>query len=591
MTDPSETWARRRDRWKAERHDPAIGRSPERRLDFVTLGDLPLSALYGPWSVETSGTGGAAGGGGPTAVDHHGDPLASGRFDDFQLHRDIGFPGEPPFTRGVHPSGYRSRLWTMRMFAGFGAAEDTNARFHQLLAAGQTGLSIAYDMPTLYGYDTDDPEAEGEFGTCGVAVSSLADMEVLLAGLPLDKVSTSMTINSPAAPIWAMYIVAAEKAGYPRAALEGTTQNDILKEFVAQKEFLFPPEPSMRLVTDTIEFGTLEMPRWNTVSISGYHIREAGSTAVQELAFTIADGMAYVEAALARGLRVDDFAPRLSFFFNSHSDFFEEIAKFRASRRIWWKLMSQRYRAENERSTWMRFHTQTAGVSLTPQQPLNNLTRVATQALAAVLGGTQSLHTDAYDEALAVPTAAAALLALRQQQVIAEETGVASVVDPLGGSWFVESLTNQVERDVWRYLDEIDRRGGMVAAIRDGYPQREIADAAYRFQREFDAEERRIVGVNAYVDETETTRVPVLAVPPGSFERHLERLGRTRRDRDAAAVEGALTGLRAAAGQPESSATNLMPHFIRCAETYATLGEQCAVLRSVFGEYREPVAV
>ena len=351
----------------------------------------------------------------------------------------IGLPGEPPFTRGIHPTGYRSRLWTMRMFAGFGAAEDTNARFRPLLAAGQTGLSIAYDMPTLYGYDTDDPEAEGEFGTCGVAVSSLADMEVLLAGLPLDQVSTSMTINSPAAPIWAMYIAAAEKRGVPRAALEGTTQNDILKEFVAQKEFLFPPAPSMRLVTDTIEFGTRELPRWNTISISGYHIREAGSTAVQELAFTIADGMAYVEAALARGLRIDDFAPRLSFFFNSHSDFFEEIAKFRASRRIWYRLMTERYHAENERSTWMRFHTQTAGVSLTAQQPLNNLTRVAIQALAAVLGGTQSLHTDAYDEAWAVPSAEAALLALRQQQVIAEETGVTNTVDPLGGSWFVEA--------------------------------------------------------------------------------------------------------------------------------------------------------
>ena len=356
------------------------------------------------------------------------------------------------------------------MFAGFGAAEDTNARFRQLLDAGQTGLSVAYDMPTLYGYDTDDPEAEGEFGTCGVAVSSLADMEVLLDGLPLDRVSTSMTINSPAAPIWAMYIAAAEKRGFPRAILEGTIQNDILKEFVAQKEFLFPPEPSMRLVTDTIEFGTRELPRWNTISISGYHIREAGSTAVQELAFTIADGMAYVEEALGRGLRVDDFAPRLSFFFNSHSDFFEEIAKFRAARRIWYKLMSERYRAENERSTWLRFHTQTAGVSLTAQQPLNNLTRVAIQALAAVLGGTQSLHTDAYDEAWAVPSAEAALLALRQQQVIAAETGVASTVDPLGGSWFVESLTNETERAVWRYLDEIDRLGGMVGRHRGRLP-------------------------------------------------------------------------------------------------------------------------
>jgi methylmalonyl-CoA mutase, N-terminal domain len=591
MSRPSESWASRRARWRVERLDPARARAPERRDPFVTLGDIPLDEAYGPWSLEAGMGREAPGGGGPTAVDHQGDPLAGGRWDDFDPARDIGLPGEPPFTRGIHPTGYRSRLWTMRMFAGFGAAEDTNERFRQLLGAGQTGLSIAYDMPTLYGYDTDDPEAEGEFGTCGVAVSSLADMEALLAGLPLDRVSTSMTINSPAAPIWAMYIVAAEKAGVPRAALEGTTQNDILKEFVAQKEFLFPPEPSLRLVTDTIEFGTRELPRWNTVSISGYHIREAGSTAVQELAFTIADGMAYVEAALARGLRVDDFAPRLSFFFNSHSDFFEEIAKFRASRRIWWKLMTERYRAENERSTWMRFHTQTAGVSLAPQQPLNNLTRVAVQALAAVLGGTQSLHTDAYDEALAVPTAEAALLALRQQQVIADESGVASVVDPLGGSWFVEALTNRVEREVWRYLDEIDRRGGMVAAIREGYPQREIADAAYRFQRELDAGERRIVGVNANVDAAEVTSVPVLSVPPGSFERHLDRLGRTRRERDAAAVEAALRGLREAASQPESSAANLMPHFIRCAAAYATLGEQCAVLRAVFGEYREPVAV
>jgi methylmalonyl-CoA mutase N-terminal domain/subunit len=479
----------------------------------------------------------------------------------------------------------------MRMFAGFGAAEDTNARFRQLLAAGQTGLSIAFDMPTLYGYDTDDPEAEGEFGTCGVAVSSLADMEVLLADLPLERISTSMTINSPAAPIWAMYIAAAEKRGVPRAALEGTLQNDILKEFVAQKEFLFPPAQSIRLVTDTIEFGTSELPRWNTISISGYHIREAGSTAVQELAFTIADGMAYVEECLRRGLRIDDFAPRLSFFFNSHSDFFEEIAKFRAARRIWYRLMTERYQAENERSTWMRFHTQTAGVSLTAQQPLNNLTRVAIQALAAVLGGTQSLHTDAYDEAWAVPSAEAALLALRQQQIIAEESGVASTVDPLGGSWFVESLTNTTERAVWRYLDEIDRRGGMVQAIAEGYPQREIADAAYRFQRELDAGERTIVGVNSQVDPDERLAIPLLEVSEESKRRQLDRLTRTRRQRDASVVEAALAGLREAASRPGSSDTNLMPHFVRCAEAYATLGEQCAVLRQVFGEYREPVAV
>ena len=566
MSERLDPWTDRRHRWRVERLDPAIARLPERRDRFATMGDLPVELLYGPWDLDTGPDGGPAGPGGPTAVDHRGEPLrdGAGEYAAFDPVRDVGLPGEPPFTRGVHPTGYRSRPWTMRMFAGFGSAEDTNARFRQLLDAGQTGLSIAYDMPTLYGYDTDDPAAEGEFGTCGVAVSSLADMEVLLAGLPLDRVSTSMTINAPAAPIWAMYIVAAEKAGVSRERLEGTLQNDILKEYIAQKEFLFPPGPSMRLVVDTIEFGTREMPRWNTVSISGYHIREAGSTAVQELAFTIADGMAYVEAAMARGLDPDEFAPRLSFFFNSHSDFFEEIAKFRASRRIWWKLMTERYRTAQERSAWMRFHTQTAGVSLTPQQPLNNLTRVATQALAAILGGTQSLHTDAFDEALAVPTAEAALLALRQQQVLLEETGVASTVDPLGGSWFVESLTNRVEREVWRYLDEIDRRGGMLKAIEEGYPQRETADSAYRFQRELDANDRVVVGVNRYLAD-ERIEVPVLTVPAGSLERHLARLGRTRRERDPEAVASALSGLREAASRPGTSETNLMPHFIRCA--------------------------
>jgi methylmalonyl-CoA mutase N-terminal domain/subunit len=588
---PRSDWDARRRRWAGERLDPSVERAPERRPRFSTISDVEVDRLYGPWSWEAEAGGDRSGPGGPTAVDHLGEPLGTGRYDDFDPVRDVGLPGEPPFTRGIHPTGYRSRRWTMRMFAGFGSAEDTNARFHQLLGAGQTGLSIAYDMPTLYGYDTDDPEAEGEFGTCGVAVSSLADMEVLLEGLPLDRVSTSMTINSPAAPIWAMYIVAAEKRGVPRSVLDGTIQNDILKEYVAQKEFLFPPEPSMRLVVDTIEFGTRELPRWNTISISGYHIREAGSTAVQELAFTIADGMAYVEAAIARGLRVDDFAPRLSFFFNSHADFFEEIAKFRAARRIWYRLMTERYRAENERSTWMRFHTQTAGVSLTPQQPLNNLTRVAVQALAAVLGGTQSLHTDSYDEALAVPTAEAALLALRQQQILAEETGVEQTVDPLGGSWFVESLTNRTEREVWRYLDEIDRRGGMVRAIAEGYPQREIADAAYRFQRELDARERLIVGVNAHVDPDEELTIPVLQVPPGSLERQLARLERVRRERDPELVSASLERLRDVAMRPGSSEANVMPALIECARAYATLGEMCGVFRAVFGEYREPVSV
>ena len=593
-------WAERADAWRRDRLEPAIAWSPQRRVRFTTLGDLEVRGLYGPPDWRAPG----AGPGGPTAVDPLGEPLRSrgapkgvnpdevpGPYADFDPLRDVGFPGEPPFTRGIHPSGYRSRLWTMRMFAGFGSAEDTNARFKHLLDAGQTGLSIAYDMPTLYGYDTDDPEAAGEFGTCGVAVSSLADMEVLLEGIPLDRISTSMTINSPAAPIWAMYIAAAEKQGYPRAILEGTTQNDILKEYIAQKEFLFPPEPSMRLVVDTIEFGTRELPRWNTISISGYHIREAGSTAVQELAFTIADGMAYVEACIARGMRVDDFAPRLSFFFNSHSDFFEEIAKFRAARRIWYRLMSERYRAENERSTWLRFHAQTAGVSLTAQQPLNNLTRVAIQALAAVLGGAQSLHTDAHDEAWAVPSADAALLALRQQQIIAAETGVTGTVDPLGGSWFVESLTNEVERQAWRYLDEIDRLGGMVKAIGAGYPQKEIADAAYRFQREFDLGEREIVGVNAFADPDEVLEIPLLEVSEESLRTHLGRLERTRRTRDASAVEAALRRLKHLASRPGSSEANVMPALVEAANAYCTLGEMCGVFRGVFGEYREPVAV
>src|SRR3989441_381461 len=492
-----------RQRWEETAVQNSLQKMPERD-NLMTTSSVPVNRVYTPQDNE-----------------------------NIDYTRDLGLPGEYPYTRGVQPTMYRAKPWTMRMFAGFGTAEDTNARFKYLLSQGQTGLSTAFDMPTLYGYDTDHPLASGEFGKCGVAISSLADMEILFDGLPLDKVTTSMTINSPAAVIWAMYIVNAEKRGFPMAKLGGTLQNDILKEYSAQKEFLFPPEPSMRLVTDTIEFGTRHMPRWNTISISGYHIREAGATAVQELAFTIADGLAYVDAALKRGLKIDDFAPRLSFFFDVHNDFFEEIAKFRAARRIWYKLMTERYQAENERSTWMRFHTQTAGVSLTPQQPLNNLTRVAVQALAAVLGGTQSLHTDAYDEALAVPTAEAALLALRQQQVIAEETGVTGTVDPLGGSWFVESLTNEVERQAWAYIDEIDRRGGMVKAVVDGYPQREIAEAAYRFQREVDERERRIVGVNAYVDQGEDTTIPVLDVPRGSLENHLARLERTRRERDA----------------------------------------------------------
>ncbi|MEO6058433.1 MAG: methylmalonyl-CoA mutase family protein [Candidatus Limnocylindria bacterium] len=501
---------------------------------------------------------------------------------------DLGDPGSPPFTRGIHPTGYRGRPWTMRMFAGFGTAEDTNERFKKLIAAGGTGLSIAYDMPTLYGYDHDEPMAAGEFGTCGVAVSSLADMEILLAGLPVGEISTSMTINSPAAMIWAMYIVAAEQMGVPRAQLTGTLQNDILKEFIAQKEYIFPPGPSLRLVTDTVEFGTREMPRWNTISISGYHIREAGSTAVQELAFTIADGIAYVEDALARGLRFDDFAPRLSFFFNSHNDFFEEIAKFRAARRIWYKLARERFGAENERSTWMRFHTQTAGVSLTAQQPLNNLTRVAIQALAGILGGTQSLHTDAYDEAWAVPSEDAALLALRQQQILAEESGAANTVDPLAGSYFVETLTNQTEQATWAYLRRIDEMGGMVRAIEAGYPQAEIADAAYAQARVLEEHERETIGVTAFADPNEVLRIPLLEIGSEQERRHLDRLTQTRATRDADAHAAALTRLREESIRGD---LNLVPAIIEAVRAYATIGEMCNLLRVVYGEYKEPLAV
>ncbi|HEY4768713.1 MAG TPA: methylmalonyl-CoA mutase family protein, partial [Candidatus Limnocylindria bacterium] len=461
-------------------------------------------------------------------------------------------------------------------------------RFKKLIAAGGTGLSIAYDMPTLYGYDHDEPMAAGEFGTCGVAVSSLADMEILLSGLPVGEISTSMTINSPAAMIWAMYIVAAEQMGVPRAQLTGTLQNDILKEFIAQKEYIFPPGPSLRLVTDTVEFGTREMPRWNTISISGYHIREAGSTAVQELAFTIADGIAYVEDAVARGLRFDDFAPRLSFFFNSHNDFFEEIAKFRAARRIWYKLARERFGAENERSTWMRFHTQTAGVSLTAQQPLNNLTRVAIQALAGIMGGTQSLHTDAYDEAWAVPSEDAALLALRQQQILAEESGAANTVDPLAGSYFVETLTNQTEQATWAYLRRIDEMGGMVRAIEAGYPQAEIADAAYAQARALEEHERETIGVTAFADPDEVLRIPLLEIGGEQERRHLDRLAQTRATRDAAAHAAALTRLREESVRGD---VNLMPAIIEAVRAYATVGEMCNLLRVVYGEYREPLAV
>jgi len=546
-------------RWERETLEPSLARAPEqdRNAGFTTVGGEPIKRLYTPLDLVDT------------------DPVA-----------DIGFPGQYPYTRGIHPTGYRSKLWTMRMFAGFGTAEETNQRFKYLLRQGQTGLSIAFDMPTLYGRDTDHPLVEGEFGKCGVAISSLADMELLLDGIPLDQVTTSMTINSPAIVIWAMYIAAAEKRGIPIARLGGTTQNDILKEYAAQNEYIFPIRPSMRLVVDTIQFAAERMPKWNPVSVSGYHIREAGSTAVQELAFTLADGLAYVKAAQQRGLDIDSFAPRISFFFNAHNDFFEEIAKYRAARRIWARQMREVFGARNPRSWWMRFHTQTAGVSLTAQQPEVNIVRVALQALAAVLGGTQSLHTDGMDEALALPSEKAVTIALRTQQVIAEESGVINTVDPLGGSYFVEALTDEMERQCLDYFRRIEEQGGVEQALEKGWIQREIADAAYRFQREVDDGRRGIVGVNVYA-QPEPLEIPILAIDPGGEARHLARLERVRRERDNDRVEATLAALRCAA-QGEA---NLVQPVLDCVRAYATLGEICDVLREVFGVYREVAVV
>jgi methylmalonyl-CoA mutase N-terminal domain/subunit len=505
---------------------------------------------------------------------------------DLDYFRDLGLPGEYPYTRGVHPTLHRSRLWTMRMFAGFGSAEETNKRFKYLLAQGQTGLSVAFDLATLMGYDTDQPEAEGEFGVCGVAVSSLKDMEILFDGIPLDKVSTSMTINSPAAIIWAMYIAAAEKQGLKPDQLRGTLQNDILKEYIAQKEYIFPPEPSMRLVTDTVEFGAQHLPQWNPISISGYHIREAGSTAAQELAFTLADGLEYVRWAIARGMNIDDFAPRLSFFFNAHNDFFEEIAKYRAARRIWAREMKETFGAKNPRSWILRFHSQTAGVSLTAQQPENNVVRVAIQALAAVLGGTQSLHTNSMDEALALPSEHAVTVALRTQQIIAEESGVTNTVDPLGGSFFVEAQTNRMEQQALDYFRQIDELGGVLPAIERGFFQSEIAEAAYVYQREIDAKERLIVGVNAYNDRA-GYEIPILKMDPEGERRHIARIKKLRQDRDSGATGQALDKLRIACEGTE----NTMPYLLDAVRAYATLGEIMNVMREVFGVYEESVEI
>ena len=543
--------------WEQTTLKQAQSRIPERQTSFTTQSGVEVDGLYTPLDISKL------------------DSLA-----------DLGLPGEYPFTRGIHANGYRGKLWTMRMFAGFGSAEETNARYKYLLSEGNMGLSVAFDLPTLMGYDSDAPEALGEFGKCGVAVSSLQDMELLFEGIPLGDVTTSMTINGPAPIIWAFYIAAAEKQGVPMEKLQGTLQNDILKEFIAQKEFIFPPEPSMRLVTDTIEFGTQRMPLWNTISISGYHIREAGSTAVQELAFTLADGLEYVRWAIKRGLDIDSFAPRLSFFFNVHNDFFEEIAKLRAARRIWAREMKETFGAKNPRSWLMRFHTQTAGVSLTAQQPEVNLVRVAIQALAAVLGGTQSLHTNSMDEALALPSEAAVTLAMRTQQVIAEETGVTHTVDPLGGSYYLEALTNQTEAAVYQYFERIESMGGVIPALENSYLQGEIAEASYRQQIEVDSNRRTIVGVNKYANG-EKPSIPILAMDPEGYNRQLARLNQLRQTRDHAAVEAAMNALRAACQNNE----NVMPHLITAAKAYATLGEITDVMREVFGIYHEPVSI
>ncbi|MCC6498842.1 MAG: methylmalonyl-CoA mutase family protein [Anaerolineales bacterium] len=545
--------------WEETSLSKALASLPERNAprEFITTSSEPINRLYTPLDVA-----------------------------DKDYASSLGLPGDYPYTRGVHPTLHRSKLWTMRMFAGFGTAEETNARFKYLLEQGQTGLSVAFDLATLMGYDTDQPEALGEFGKCGVAVSSLKDMEILFDGIPFDQVSTSMTINSPAAITWAMYLAAAENRGVRLDQLRGTIQNDILKEFIAQKEFIFPPEPSMRLVVDTMEFGSQKVPQWNTISISGYHIREAGSTAAQELAFTLGDGLEYVRWGIARGMDVDEFAPRLSFFFNAHNDFFEEIAKYRAARRIWAREMRETFKAKNPRSWLCRFHTQTAGVSLTAQQPENNVVRVAIQALAAVLGGTQSLHTNSLDEALALPSEHAVTIALRTQQIIAEESGVTNTVDPLGGSFFVEALTDRMEKEAYDYFRRVEELGGVIPAIEKGFFQSEISDAAYRYQREIDQGIRKIVGVNAYAEKQPLT-IPILEMDPQGYNRQVKRLADLRKTRDNGRVGQALDRLRIALEGTE----NTMPHIMEAVHAYATLGEIIQVMKEAFGVYEEPTMI
>jgi methylmalonyl-CoA mutase N-terminal domain/subunit len=537
--------------WREGLLKKTLERFPERRADFATPGGIPVERVYQPADP------------GPGFLESQ------------------GFPGAFPFTRGVQPTMYRGRFWTMRQYAGFGTAEESNARYRYLLDAGQTGLSVAFDLPTQIGYDSDHPLCSGEVGKVGVAIDSLADMEILFDSIPLGDVSTSMTINAPAAVLLAMYIAVAEKHGVPRDRLQGTIQNDILKEYMARGTYIFPPAPSMRLITDIFAFCSREVPKWNTISISGYHIREAGSTAAQEVAFTLADGIAYVEAAMKAGMDVDDFAPRLSFFFNAHNDLFEEVAKFRAARRLWARIMRERFHASDPRSQMLRFHTQTGGSTLTAQQPDNNIVRVAVQTLAAVLGGTQSLHTNSRDEALALPTEQSVTIALRTQQIIANESGVTETVDPMGGSWYLESLTDEVESHACGLIDDIDAMGGMVKAIEEGYPQRRIQDAAYQYQKQVESGDRVVVGVNCF-QQKETSASDLLRVKPGVETSQREKLSAVREQREQASASASLEALgKAAAGD-----RNLMPPILDCVRSYCTLGEICGVLREEFGEYQ-----
>jgi len=545
---------KRKKEWEKETVSKSLEKLPE-RAEFLTSSEIPIDRVYTPFDIEK-----------------------------LDYLRDLGFPGEYPFTRGVYPTMYRARLWTMRQYAGFGTAEQTNQRFKYLLQQGQRGLSVAFDFPTQVGYDCDHPMARGEVGRAGVSVSTLRDMEIVFEGIPLKEITTSMTINAPATVLLAMYIAVGQKQGTEPSQLGGTVQNDILKEYAARGMYIFPPKPSMRLVTDIFEYCSQHMPQWNTISISGYHIREAGATAVQEVAFTLANAIAYVQAAIDRGLDLDRFAGRLSFFFASHNNFFEEIAKFRAARRLWAKIMRERFKAKNPASWMLRFHTQTSGVSLTAQQPYNNIVRVALQALAAVLGGTQSLHTNSFDEAYALPSEQAVTVALRTQQIIAYESGVAETIDPLGGSYYVEYLTNQIEEKAAKYIEQIDEMGGAVAAIEKGFMQREIVESAYRFQREVEAKKRIIVGVNEFITEEETP-IKILQIDPEIEKKLIERLKKIRQQRNQTKVKEMLDKLRSAA---EKENANLMPFIIQAVKEYATIGEICDTLREVFGEYKPP---